>query len=48
MALTFGFWYKVGEFEAKLARSVPTEAFAIFWSFLVLLSVVVPMSLFIT
>ncbi|KAI5177057.1 phospholipid-transporting ATPase IK isoform X1 [Manis pentadactyla] len=48
LVLTFGFWYKVGEFKAKLAHSIATEAFTIFWSFLILLSVVVPMALFIT
>uniref|UniRef100_A0A8C4MWU3 Phospholipid-transporting ATPase n=1 Tax=Equus asinus asinus TaxID=83772 RepID=A0A8C4MWU3_EQUAS len=53
-ALTVGFWYKVKEFKtkhhyvaAKHARTVATESFFIFWGFLILLSVMVPMAMFI-
>uniref|UniRef100_A0A8C4MWJ0 Phospholipid-transporting ATPase n=1 Tax=Equus asinus asinus TaxID=83772 RepID=A0A8C4MWJ0_EQUAS len=51
-ALTVGFWYKVKEFKtkhhyvaAKHARTVATESFFIFWGFLILLSVMVPMAM---
>ncbi|XP_055409476.1 LOW QUALITY PROTEIN: phospholipid-transporting ATPase IK [Bubalus kerabau] len=52
--LTFGFWHKVKEFKANHhyvsavhMRSVAMEAFFIFWGFLILLSVLVPMAMFI-
>ncbi|XP_023620450.1 phospholipid-transporting ATPase IK, partial [Myotis lucifugus] len=54
MALTLGFWDKVKEFKAKhhyvsekLTYSVATESFFTFWGFLILLSVMVPMAMFI-
>ncbi|XP_060272455.1 phospholipid-transporting ATPase IK isoform X9 [Ovis aries] len=53
-AMTFGFWHKVKEFKANHhyvsamhMHSVAMEAFFIFWSFLILLSVLVPMAMFI-
>ncbi|XP_072804175.1 phospholipid-transporting ATPase IK [Vicugna pacos] len=53
-ALTLGFWFKVREFKAKHhyvsakhVRSVATETFFNFWGFLILLSVMVPMAMFI-
>lgn len=53
-ALTLGFWYKATEFKTKHhyvsklhVYSVATESFFIFWSFLVQLSVMVPMAMFI-
>ncbi|XP_019512724.1 PREDICTED: phospholipid-transporting ATPase IK [Hipposideros armiger] len=53
-ALTLGFWYKVTEFKAKHhyvskihVYSVATESFFVFWGFLILLSVMVPMAMFI-
>ncbi|XP_016065163.1 PREDICTED: phospholipid-transporting ATPase IK [Miniopterus natalensis] len=53
-ALTLGFWDKVKEFKAKhhyvsenLMYSVTTESFFTFWSFLILLSAMVPMAMFI-
>ncbi|XP_040096073.1 phospholipid-transporting ATPase IK isoform X2 [Oryx dammah] len=53
-ALTFGFWHKVKEFKANHhyvsamhTHSVAMEAFFIFWSFLILLSVLVPMAMFV-
>ncbi|XP_059775166.1 phospholipid-transporting ATPase IK [Balaenoptera ricei] len=52
--LTLGFRYKVREFKAKHhyvsaqhVRSEATQTFFIFWGFLVLLSVMVPMAMFI-
>lgn len=52
--MTFGFWHKVKEFKANHhyvsamhMHSVAMEAFFIFWSFLILLSVLVPMAMFI-
>ncbi|XP_045058205.2 phospholipid-transporting ATPase IK isoform X3 [Desmodus rotundus] len=55
MALTLGFWDKVTEFKAKHhyvagkhVHSVTTESFLIFCGFLILLSVMVPMSAFFT
>nr|XP_019599505.1 PREDICTED: phospholipid-transporting ATPase IK isoform X2 [Rhinolophus sinicus] len=54
IALTLGFWYKVTEFKAKHhyvskmhMYSVATESFFIFWGFVILLSVMVPMAMFI-
>nr|XP_025875065.1 phospholipid-transporting ATPase IK [Vulpes vulpes] len=54
MGLSFGFWFKVSEFKAKhhyvsssYMHSVASETFVIFWGFLILLSVMVPMSMFI-
>ncbi|KAF3829649.1 hypothetical protein GH733_003913 [Mirounga leonina] len=54
LALSFGFWFKVKEFKAKHhyvpskdLHSVATETFLIFWGFLILLSVMVPMAMFI-
>uniref|UniRef100_A0A671F2A2 Phospholipid-transporting ATPase n=1 Tax=Rhinolophus ferrumequinum TaxID=59479 RepID=A0A671F2A2_RHIFE len=54
IALTLGFWYKVTEFKAKHhyvskmhVYSVATESFFIFWGFVILLSVMVPMAMFI-
>ncbi|XP_027981884.1 phospholipid-transporting ATPase IK isoform X5 [Eumetopias jubatus] len=54
MALSFGFWFKVKEFKAKHhyvsskhLYSAATETFLIFWGFLVLLSTMVPMAMFI-
>uniref|UniRef100_A0A8C6DZ35 Phospholipid-transporting ATPase n=1 Tax=Moschus moschiferus TaxID=68415 RepID=A0A8C6DZ35_MOSMO len=53
-ALTFGFWHKVKEFKANHhyvsavhTRSVAMESFYIFWGFLILLSVLAPMAMFI-
>ncbi|KAG8519165.1 Phospholipid-transporting ATPase IK [Galemys pyrenaicus] len=52
-ALTLGFWYQVQEFKAhyyvshKHAHGVLMETFLIFWGFLILLSAMVPMALFI-
>nr|KAF6346180.1 ATPase phospholipid transporting 8B3 [Pipistrellus kuhlii] len=53
-ALTLGSWDKVKEFKAKhyyvsekLTYSVTTESFFTFWGFLILLSVMVPMSMLI-
>ncbi|XP_057564031.1 phospholipid-transporting ATPase IK isoform X2 [Hippopotamus amphibius kiboko] len=52
--LTLGFRYKVREFQAKhhyvsasQVRGVAAESFFIFWGFLILLSVMVPMAMFI-
>nr|KAF6347845.1 ATPase phospholipid transporting 8B3 [Myotis myotis] len=54
VALTLGFWDKVKELKAKhhyvsekLMYSVPTESFFTFWGFLILLSVMVPMAMFV-
>lgn len=54
LALSFGFWLKEKEFKAKHhyvpsghLHSVATETFLIFWGFLILLSVMVPMAMFI-
>lgn len=54
MALSLGFWFKVKEFKAKHhyvsprhVQSVATETFLIFWGFFILLSVMVPMAMFI-
>ncbi|XP_054574342.1 phospholipid-transporting ATPase IK [Eptesicus fuscus] len=54
VALTLGFWDKAKEFKAKhhyvsekLTYSVTTESFFTFWGFLILLSVTVPMAMFI-
>ncbi|KAM8925890.1 phospholipid-transporting ATPase IK isoform 2-T2 [Lycaon pictus] len=54
MGLSFGFWFKVSEFKAKhhyvsssYMHSVASETFIIFWGFLILLSVMVPMAMFI-
>ncbi|XP_077716793.1 phospholipid-transporting ATPase IK [Canis aureus] len=54
MGLSFGFWFKVSEFKAKhhyvsssYMHSVASETFVIFWGFLILLSVMVPMAMFI-
>lgn len=54
VALTFGFWHKVKEFKAHHyyvsamhTHSVAVEAFFIFWGFLILLSVLVPMAMFV-
>uniref|UniRef100_G1LEX7 Phospholipid-transporting ATPase n=1 Tax=Ailuropoda melanoleuca TaxID=9646 RepID=G1LEX7_AILME len=55
VALSFGFWFKVRGFKAKHhyvsskhLHGVATETFFIFWGFLMLLSVMVPMAMFIT
>lgn len=54
MALSLGFWFKVREFKARhyyvssrYLYSVAAETFFIFWGFLILLSVMVPMAMFI-
>lgn len=54
MLLTLGFTFMVKEFKAKHyymspihGRSVAMESFFIFWGFLILLSVMVPMAMFI-
>ncbi|XP_029772229.1 phospholipid-transporting ATPase IK [Suricata suricatta] len=54
MALSLGFWFKVKEFKAKHhyvsprhVQSVATETFLTFWGFFILLSVMVPMAMFI-
>ncbi|XP_059015277.1 phospholipid-transporting ATPase IK isoform X1 [Mustela lutreola] len=54
MALSLGFWFKVTEFKARhyyvssrYLYSVAAETFFIFWGFLILLSVMVPMAMFI-
>ncbi|XP_070321438.1 phospholipid-transporting ATPase IK isoform X2 [Odocoileus virginianus] len=54
VALTFGFWHEVKEFKAHHyyvsamhTNSVAVEAFFIFWGFLILLSVLVPMAMFV-
>ncbi|CAK7292790.1 Phospholipid-transporting ATPase IK [Vulpes lagopus] len=54
MGLSFGFWFKMSEFKAKhhyvsssYMHSVASETFVIFWGFLILLSVMVPMAMFI-
>ena len=54
MVLTFGFWHKVKEFKAHHyyvsavhTHSVAVEAFFIFWGFLILLSVLVPLAMFV-
>ncbi|XP_043321482.1 phospholipid-transporting ATPase IK isoform X1 [Cervus canadensis] len=54
MALAFGFWHKVKEFKAHHyyvsamhTHSVAMEAFFIFWGYLILLSVLVPMAMFV-
>ncbi|XP_039104084.1 phospholipid-transporting ATPase IK isoform X2 [Hyaena hyaena] len=54
VALSLGFWFKVKEFKAKHhyvsprhVQSVATETFLIFWGFFILLSVMVPMAMFI-
>ncbi|XP_065774599.1 phospholipid-transporting ATPase IK isoform X7 [Muntiacus reevesi] len=54
MALAFGFWHKVKEFKghhyyvsAMHPHSVAVEAFFIFWGYLILLSVLVPMAMFV-
>lgn len=54
VALTLGFRGKVKDFKAehhyvseKLTYSVTTESFFTFWGFLILLSVMLPMSMFI-
>ncbi|KAB0357180.1 hypothetical protein FD754_001336 [Muntiacus muntjak] len=54
MALAFGFWHKVKEFKAHHyyvsamhPHSVAVEAFFIFWGYLILLSVLVPMAMFV-
>lgn len=53
-ALTLGFRFKVKEFKAthhyvsaKHDRSEDMDTFFIFWGFLILLSVMVPMAMFI-
>ncbi|KAK1343127.1 hypothetical protein QTO34_015901 [Cnephaeus nilssonii] len=55
MALTMGFWSKVKEFKTKhyyvpelRVHSVTTETFFILLSFIILLSVMMPMAMFIT
>ncbi|XP_058393673.1 phospholipid-transporting ATPase IK [Diceros bicornis minor] len=52
--LTLGFWYKAKELKGKHhylptndMPSVAAESFLIFWGFLILLSVIVPMAMFI-
>ncbi|XP_014440980.1 phospholipid-transporting ATPase IK [Tupaia chinensis] len=54
LLLTFGYTFKVKEFKDKHhylagihSRGVVTESFFIFWGFLILLSVMVPMAMFI-
>lgn len=54
MALAFGFWHKVKEFKAHHyyvsamhTHSVAMETFFIFWGYLILLSVLVPMAMFV-
>ena len=53
-ALSLGFWSKVKEFKAKHhyvsprhVQSVAAETFLTFWGFFILLSVMVPMAMFI-
>ncbi|XP_045347251.1 phospholipid-transporting ATPase IK isoform X10 [Leopardus geoffroyi] len=54
VALSLGFWFKVKEFKAKHhyvsprhVQSVAAETFLTFWGFFILLSVMVPMAMFI-
>lgn len=54
LALTLSFWYVMPELKGKhryiaekRVYSLPTEVFLVFWAFLILLSVMVPMAMFI-